>query len=157
MVANRHHGHISHGGVAVRLVAWLATAVIVLSIAGCTGIGIGEAPESGSATYSAWGLNEASSALTGSDRMIVLNGDVQRSEQEFFQVRGVWGPDGFTLDETSATKVRALAGQLPQRTGDPDCHRLVLVNHGFFGGGAIAVVDPEEFPPGEPVVARPLN
>ncbi|MFV2021334.1 hypothetical protein [Micromonospora sp. LOL_023] len=131
-------------------------AAALLALGGCTGIGVGEPPESGTATYAAWGLNEASSALTGSDRMIVLNGDRQRSEQEFFQVTGVWGPEGFTLEPTSATKVRALAGQLPDRTGDPDCNRLVLVNHGFFGGGAIAVVDPESFGPGEPVVARPL-
>jgi len=130
--------------------------VSTAALAGCTGIGIGEAPESGRATYSAWGLNEASSALTGSDRMIVLNGDRQRNDREFFQASGVWGQDGFTLDDESATDVRALAGQLPDRTGDPDCHRLVLVNHGFLGGGAIAVVDPEEFPPGQPVIASPL-
>jgi hypothetical protein len=145
------------GGLSRRTVgSVLAAAAVLLALGGCTGIGIGEAPESGTATYSAWGLNEASSALTGSDQMIVLNGDRQRSDQEFFQVTGGWGPEGFTLDEASATKVRALAGQLPERTGDPDCHRLVLVNHGLFGGGAIAVVDPEAFAPGEPVVARPL-
>ncbi|MDG4764033.1 hypothetical protein O7632_07930 [Solwaraspora sp. WMMD406] len=144
--------------VAARPVVSSVVAVLaVLALTGCTGIGIGEAPESGTATYSAWGLNEASSALTGSDRMIVLNGDIQRDDREFFQVSGVWGQDGFTLDEPSADQVRALVGQLPDRTGDPDCHRLVLVNHGFFGSGAIAVVDPAEFPPGTPVIAHPLR
>ncbi|MFY1636324.1 hypothetical protein ACN27F_24130 [Solwaraspora sp. WMMB335] len=132
--------------------------LVTVALSGCTGIGVGPAPEAGTeSVYSAWGLNEASSALTGSDQMIVLNGDIQRDDREFFQVRGVWGEDEFALEESSATQVRALAGQLPDRTGDPDCHRLVLVGHGFFNGGAVAVVDPEEFPPGDPVVARPLS
>lgn len=131
--------------------------VAALGLTGCTGVGVGERPDSGKASYAVWGLNEASSELTGGDRMVVLNGDFDNDSKAFFTATGSWQPEGFVLDDTTAGKVRELAGKLPDRTGDPNCTRLVLVDDGLLSRDAIAAVAPDELGPDGPVVAVPLR
>lgn len=69
---------------------------------------------------------------------------------------GRWDATGFVLDDSSAEQVRALAGRLPERTGDPACHRLVLVSDSLVDR-AVAVLTPDEQPPDGPVTARRLD
>lgn len=133
----------------------LVAAVLGMLLAGCTGVGVSNAPTEGSASYQVWGLNEASSELSGEDRTVVLNGDLERDGAAFFTVDGRWQADGFVLDDASAEKVRALAGRLPERTGDPACRRLVLVDDGLVDR-AVAVLTPTGEPSGGPVTASPL-
>lgn len=134
--------------------ALLPAAALGVLLSGCTGVGVAEAPTEGRASYEAWGLNEASSDLSGGDRTVVLNGDLERDSKAFFSVDGRWRADGFVLDDSSAEKVRALAGRLPDRTGDPECRRLVLVAEGLVDR-AVAVLTPEAS--GGPVTAAPLD
>ncbi|MFG3421310.1 hypothetical protein [Micromonospora sp. NPDC048063] len=134
--------------------ALLPAAALGVLLSGCTGVGVAEAPTEGAASYEAWGLNEASSDLSGEDRTVVLNGDLEHDSKAFFSVDGRWRADGFVLDDASAEKVRALAGRLPDRTGDPECRRLVLVAEGLVDR-AVAVLTPEAS--GGPVTAAPLD
>ncbi|MER7334910.1 MULTISPECIES: hypothetical protein [unclassified Micromonospora] len=134
--------------------ALLPAAAVGVLLSGCTGVGVAEAPTEGTASYEAWGLNEASSDLRGGDRTVVLNGDLDHDGKAFFSVDGRWRAGGFVLDDASAEKVRALAGQLPDRTGDPECRRLVLVADGL-ADRAVAVLTPEAS--GGPVTAAPLD
>jgi hypothetical protein len=129
-----------------------------LGLGGCTGVAVAEAPASGAGRYQVWGLNEASSTLTGGDRQVVLNGDQQHDNRAFFTVSGTWGEAGLTLDEASTGQVRALAGRLPERTGDPRCTRLVLVDEGMVTDRAVAVVNPDQpGVAGGPLVATRLR
>ncbi|MFG2102573.1 hypothetical protein ACGFJ5_18450 [Micromonospora echinaurantiaca] len=140
-------------------VGWRALVPAValgLLLTGCEGVGVGDAPDEGRASYQAWGLNEASSDLDGEDRTVVLNGDLERDSGPLFTVDGRWDATGFVLDDSSAEQVRALAGRLPERTGDPACHRLVLVSDGLVDR-AVAVLAPDEQPPDGPVTARRLD
>jgi hypothetical protein len=140
-----------------RRITMLGGLVVTLALSGCTGVGVSRAPDSGSGSYQVWGLNEASSTLSGSDRSVVLNGDNTNDSKEFFTADGTWSPEGFVLDDTAAQAVRALTGKLPERTGDPQCRRLVLVDDGLLGRGAIAVVAPHELAADGPVVAAKLD
>ncbi|MEU4773081.1 hypothetical protein [Micromonospora sp. NPDC023644] len=136
---------------------WRALAVLAavgVLASGCTGVGVADAPTEGTASYQAWGLNEASSDLGGGDRTVVLNGDLDRDGEPFFAVEGRWRAGGFELDDASAEKVRGLAGRLPDRTGDPECRRLVLVEDGLVDR-AVAVLTPEAS--AGPVTAAPLD
>ncbi|MEO3777174.1 hypothetical protein ABGB16_10055 [Micromonospora sp. B11E3] len=126
-------------------------------LAGCTGVAVGDAPREGNASYQVWGLNEASSDLTGSDRTVVLNGDLDNDSKAFFTVDGTWRPEGFVLDDASAEEVRTLAGKLPDRTGDPRCRRLVLVDGGLVTDRAVAVLTPPVEPAAGPVTAARLD
>lgn len=128
----------------------------LLGLTGCTGVGVADAPDSGSATYQVWGLNEASSELGGANRTVVLNGDFENDSKAFFAVEGDWDRNGFTLDEASGTKVREVAGSLPERTGDPDCVRLVLVDGRLLGDEAVATIAVADLTEG-PVVATALD
>ncbi|MEV1286891.1 hypothetical protein [Micromonospora sp. NPDC049679] len=131
--------------------------VAALALSGCTGVGVSSAPDSGSGSYQVWGLNEASSTLSGSDRSVVLNGDNTNGSKEFFTADGTWSAEGFVLDDTAATAVRALTGKLPERTGDPQCRRLVLVDDDLLARSAVAVVAPDEISADGPVVAAKLD
>ncbi|MFK3979975.1 hypothetical protein ACI2K4_06270 [Micromonospora sp. NPDC050397] len=135
----------------------LALLVMALGLSGCTGVGVAGAPDSGSGSYAVWGLNEASSSLTGDDRSIVLNGDLDNDSKPFFTADGTWDASGFTLDETSGSRVRDLAGALPERTGDPDCVRLVLVDGRLLGDRAVAAITVADLPETGPVVATALD
>ncbi|MEV4625840.1 hypothetical protein AB0J90_06065 [Micromonospora sp. NPDC049523] len=127
-----------------------------LGLTGCTGVGVADAPDSGSGSYQVWGLNETSSELGGANRTVVLNGDFENDSKAFFAVEGDWDKNGFTLDEASGTKVRDLAGSLPERTGDPNCVRLVLVDGRLLGDQAVATITVAEVPETGPVKATPL-
>ncbi|RKR90475.1 hypothetical protein BDK92_4848 [Micromonospora pisi] len=129
----------------------------LLTLTGCTGVGVAGAPDSGSGSYQVWGLNEASSALTGDDRSVVLNGDLDNDSKPFFTAEGTWGAAGFTLDEASAERARDLTGKLPERTGDPDCVRLVLVDGRLLGDRAVATIAAGDVLESGPVVAIPLE
>ena len=130
---------------------------LALALGGCTGVGVGEAPTRGRAEYQVWGLNEASSKLTGSDRTVVLNGDLDNDSKPLFAAGGEWGTDGFVLDEASATAARELAGRLPERTGDPACTRMVLVSGRLLGDRAVAVLAADSVAATGPVTATPLD
>jgi hypothetical protein len=156
-------GHGGNGGrrygrrTALSAVA-LAGMALVLLLGGCTGVGVAGPPAQGRAEYQVWGLNEASSTLSGPDRTVVLNGDLDNDAKPFFTAEGEWGPDGFVLDEESATAARELAGALPERTGDPACTRMVLVDEGLFGDHAIAAIVAADLgEQGRPVVATALD
>jgi hypothetical protein len=128
-----------------------------LALTGCTGVGVSEAPDSGSAAYQVWGLNEASSQLTGADRSVVLNGDLDNDSKAFFTAEGSWGAAGFALDDASTERVRELADTLPERTGDPNCVRLVLVDGGLLGNQAVATIAIGELPDTGQVTATALG
>ncbi|WP_329107847.1 hypothetical protein OG792_05225 [Micromonospora sp. NBC_01699] len=129
----------------------------LLGLTGCTGVGVGDAPDSGSATYHVWGLNEASSELAGANRSVVLNGDLDNDSKAFFAVEGSWDADRFTLDDASSGKVRELAGSVPERTGDPNCVRLVLVDGGLVTDRAVAAIAVADLPETGPVTATALD
>ncbi|MEV6372474.1 hypothetical protein [Micromonospora musae] len=115
---------------------------LALLLTGCEGVGVADPPGEGTASYQVWGLNESSSELGGDDPTVVLNGDLERDSEAFFAVDGRWREQSFVLDDASADKVRALAGRLPERTGDPRCERLVLVDDGLVDR-AVAVLTPD--------------
>jgi hypothetical protein len=129
----------------------------VLGLTGCTGVGVGDAPDSGSATYQVWGLNEASSELAGSDRSVVLNGDLDNDSKPFFAVEGSWDGDQFTLDDASSERVRELAPNLRDRSGDPNGVRLALVDGGLITDRAVAAITVTELPETGPVTATALS
>ncbi|MFI6758923.1 hypothetical protein ACIBF5_07235 [Micromonospora sp. NPDC050417] len=129
----------------------------LLALTGCTGVGVAGAPDSGSGSYQVWGLNEASSALTGDDRSVVLNGDLDNDSKPFFTAEGTWDAAGFTLDEASTERARELTGKLPERTGDPACVRLVLVDGRLLGDRAVATIAVGDVKESGPVVAIPLD
>lgn len=122
--------------------ALFTLAVAALGLSGCTGVGIADAPADGNGSYQVWGLNEASSTLTGQSPSVVLNGDQQHDNQAFFTVSGTWRDEGLVLDAASADQVREVAGALVERTGDPQCTRLVLVDDGLLSDQAVAVLEP---------------
>ena len=88
---------------------------------------------------------------------MVLNGDLDNDSKAFFTAEGSWGAAGFTLDEASGQRVRELAGTLPERTGDPDCVRLVLIDGRLLGDRAVAAVTIGELPDTGPVTAAALD
>ncbi|MER7889341.1 hypothetical protein ABTX15_05900 [Micromonospora sp. NPDC094482] len=133
----------------------LPAAALGLLLTGCTGVSVADAPTEGKGSYQVWGLNEASSDLDGDNPTVVLNGDLERDSKAFFTVDGRWDADGFVLDDAAAEQVRALADHLPERTGDPACERLVLVDDGLVDR-AVAVLTPVSGELEGPVVATRL-